>query len=103
MVTKAVFEPFAVLSSLGFPAPVALGSEQWIDCHGVAINATRSPEVQSLASAGCSCGGAPENAALFVFLMTIVPEAPFWLSWPACLSRFATVAVSVCGRLNVSL
>ena len=101
--TRAVFEPRAVLSSLGFPGPTALEFEQWIDCQGVEINATRSPDVQSLASAGCSCGGAPENAALFVFLMTIVPEAPFWLSWPAFLSRFATVAVSVCGRLKVSL
>src|SRR5690348_11523797 len=103
MVTRAVFEPRAVLSSWGFPPLTAVGSAQLIDCHGVEISATWFPDVQTLTSAGCSCGGAAVNAALSVFLSTTVPVTPFRLSRPACLSSVATLAVSVCGRLNVSL
>ena len=102
MFTRPVVEPFAVFSSFGSPAVVAPALVQSIACQGVRIVLTWLPDVHSLSSAGASPAGADCNVPVFA-LSTTVPVAPFWLSRPAFFSTLATDAVSVCGRLKVSL
>ena len=102
MLTKPVVEPLAALSSRWSPDEVAPFLAQSIACQGVRIVATWLPDVHSVASAGSRPGGSV-CYVLDSALSTTLPVAPFWLSSPAFFSTFATEAVSVCGRLNVSL
>src|SRR5450631_841836 len=102
MLTRPVVESLAVLSSFGSPAVTAAFFVQSIACHGVRMVATWSPELHNCTRAGCRLLGAVASVPVFAF-STTVPVMPFWLPRPALFNTLETDAVSVWGRLKVSL